>query len=86
MVSRLGIGFCMVIESNSWVWFSPLFYALIFKKLILGYHRRTGNFFPGGEGAVNHLPTKNLAGCPNYYERVGKRGRPYYNNIGRTGI
>ena len=32
MVSRLGIGFCMVIESNSWVWFSPLFYALIFKN------------------------------------------------------
>ena len=49
MVSRLGIGFCMVIESNSWVWFSPLFYALIFKKLILGYHRRTGGGAGGGK-------------------------------------
>ena len=52
MVSRLGIGFCMVIESNSWVWFSPLFYALIFKKLILGYHRRTGGGGGGGAGLV----------------------------------
>ena len=29
---------------------------------------------------------KDLAGCPNFYERVGKRGGPYYNNVGRTGI
>ena len=49
MVSRLGIGFCMVIESNSWIWFSPLFYALIFKKLILGYHRCTGGEGGGGK-------------------------------------
>ena len=47
-------------------------------------HRRTGNFLPGGGGKP--FAQKNLAGCPNFYERVGKRGGSYYNNIGRTGI
>ena len=47
-------------------------------------HRRTGNFLPGGGGKP--FAQKNLAGCPNFYERVGKRGGPYYNNVGRTGI
>ena len=28
---------------------------------------------------------KDLAGCPNFYERVGEKGGPYYNNVGRTG-
>ena len=47
-------------------------------------HRRTGNFLPGGGGKP--FAQKNLAGCPNFYERVGKKGGPYYNNIGRTDI
>ena len=47
-------------------------------------HRRTGNFLPGGGGKP--FAQKNLAGCPNFHERVGKRGGSYYNNIGRTGI
>ena len=47
-------------------------------------HRRTGNFLPGGGGKP--FAQKNLAGCPNFYERVGKRGGSYYNKIGRTGI
>ena len=40
--------------------------------------------FPRGGGKP--FAQKNLAGCPNFYERVGKRGGPYYNNIGRTDI
>ena len=34
--------------------------------------RHTGHFFAsgGGEGAVNHLPKKTLASCPNVYETV----------------
>ena len=50
-------------------------------------HRRTGNFLPGGGGGIGKpFAQNNLAGCPNFYERVGKRGESYYNNIGRTGI
>ena len=37
-------------------------------------------------GAVNLLPKKNLTSCPKFYERVEKKRRPYYNNIGHTGI
>ena len=41
----------------------------------------------GGEGGGGKpFAQKYLAGCPNFYERVGRRGGPYYNNIGRTGI
>ena len=29
---------------------------------------------------------KNLASCPNFYERVGKKLGAHYNNVGRTGI
>ena len=47
-------------------------------------HRRTGIFLPGGGGKP--IAQKNLAGCPNFYERVGKKGGPYYNNVGRTDI
>ena len=53
---------------------------------IISYHRRTGNFLPGGGGGGKPFAQKNLAGCPNFYERVGKKGGPYYNNVGRTGI
>ena len=49
-------------------------------------HRRTGNFLPGGGGWGKPFAQKNLAGCPNVYERGGKKGGPYYSNIGRTGI
>ena len=42
--------------------------------------------FARGGGGGKPFAQKNLAGCPNFYERVGKKGGPYYNNIGRTGI
>ena len=38
-------------------------------------HRRTGNFF--ARGAVNHLPNKILASCPNFYETVETKRGPY---------
>ena len=34
-----------------------------------------GNFLPGG--AVNHLPKKILASCPNFYKTVEKKRGPY---------
>ena len=40
----------------------------------------------GGRGGGKPFAQKYLAGFPNVYERVGRRGGPYYNNIGRTGI
>ena len=61
--------------------------GLLYREYYLGencHHRRTGIFLPGGGGKP--FAQKNFAGCPNFYERVGKRGGSYYNNIGRTGI
>ena len=43
-------------------------------------------FCQGGGGGGKPFAQKNLAGCPNFYKRVGKKGGPHYNNIGRTGI
>ena len=37
-------------------------------------------------GGGKPFAPKNLEGSPNFYERVGKREGPYYNNIGCTGI
>ena len=60
------------------------------KKIDELNHRRTGNFLPGGGGKP--FAQKNLAGCPNFYERVGKKLGAHYlfiylfYNIGLTGI
>ena len=35
------------------------------------WHRRTGNVLPGGGGKP--FAQKNLASCPNFYERVEKK-------------
>ena len=48
-------------------------------------HRRTGNFCQGGGGG-KPFAQKNLARCPNFYERVEKKWGPYCSNIGRPGI
>ena len=37
-------------------------------------HRRTGYFLPGG--AVNHLPKKIFASCPNFYKTVEQKRGP----------
>ena len=56
-------------------------------------HRRAVNFLPGegemggwGGGGVKPLAKKSLPNCPNFYERVEKKGGPYCNNIGRPCI
>ena len=65
----------------------PFLRGLFLEGLIFGgayLHRRTGNFLPGGGGKL--FAQKNLAVYPHTYERVEKKGGPYYNNVGRTGI
>ena len=69
------------------------------KKIDELNHRRTGNFLPGGGGrggggggGGKPIAQKNLASCPNFYERVGKKLGAHYlfiylfYNIGLTGI
>ena len=40
-------------------------------------HRRTGNFLPGGGRGGKPFAQKILAICPNFYETVEKKQRPY---------
>ena len=60
------------------------FIFLFIIRVVCFLHRCTRNFLPGG--TVNHLPKKNVARCPNFYERVEKKWGRYCNNIGRRGI
>ena len=46
-------------------------YLLVIDEQIHNKHRRTGNFLPGGGGKP--FAQKNLASCPNFYERVEKK-------------
>ena len=40
----------------------------------------------GGGGGSKPFAQKNLASCPNFYERVEKKLGPYATNKGRPGI
>ena len=49
-------------------------------------HRRTGNFWPGGGGAVNHLP-KHSCKLPKFLQNSRKETRAIRcSNIGRNGL
>ena len=53
-------------------------------KLSTEQSQAYGKFFARGGGKP--FAQKNLASCPNFYERVEKKWEPYCNNIGRPGI
>ena len=65
---------------TEFVWKTSLWIERVyFKELLKERHRRTGNFRPGGGGAVNHLPK--------FLQKSRKETRTIRcNNIGRTGI
>ena len=47
-----------------------------FSTLIsIHFHRRTGNFLPGGGGKP--FSQKTLASCPNFYKTVEQKRGPY---------
>ena len=62
---------------------------LVLVKQSTCFHRRTGNFRPGGAGggAVNHLicPLKNSCKLPKFLQNSPKKKAIRCNNIGRTG-
>ena len=49
------------------------------KILVWNFHKRTGNFLPGGRGGGGKpFAQKHLASCPNFYERVEKNMRAIF--------